>query len=72
ASLSEAGKLLVVPMVGSHWLSMQEVVEKLSERGHEVVVVVPEVSWQMETTQAYNVLTYPVRQSLEELDKAFR
>ncbi|KAM7017028.1 UDP-glucuronosyltransferase 1A6-like [Passerculus sandwichensis] len=70
--LSDGGKLLVVPMVGSHWLSMQEVVEKLSKRGHEVVVLVPEVSWQMETTQAYKVVTYPVSQSLEELDKSFQ
>ncbi|NWV86691.1 UD19 glucuronosyltransferase, partial [Dasyornis broadbenti] len=67
---SDGGKLLVVPMLGSHWLSMQEVVVKLSERGHEVVVVVPEVSWQMETAaQSYKVVTYPVTQSLEELDK---
>ncbi|NXX92241.1 UD19 glucuronosyltransferase, partial [Centropus bengalensis] len=70
--LSDGGKLLVVPMVGSHWLSMQEVVEKLSERGHEVVVVVPEVSWQMATTQAYTVKTYPVSHTLEELDNSFR
>ncbi|KAL9847958.1 UDP-glucuronosyltransferase 1A6-like [Geothlypis trichas] len=70
--LSDGGKLLVVPMVGSHWLSMQEVVEKLSERGHEVVVLVPEVSWNMETTQAYKVVMYPVSQSLEELDNAFK
>ncbi|NXO74655.1 UD19 glucuronosyltransferase, partial [Phainopepla nitens] len=65
------GKLLVVPMVGSHWLSMKEAVEKLSERGHEVVVLMPEVSWHMETTQAYTVLTYPVTQTLEELDNSF-
>ncbi|XP_063255928.1 UDP-glucuronosyltransferase 1A9-like [Prinia subflava] len=70
--LSDGGKLLVVPMLGSHWLSMQEVVEKLSERGHEVVVLVPEVSWHMETTQAYTVVTYPVSQTLEELDNAFK
>ncbi|NXH60577.1 UD16 glucuronosyltransferase, partial [Rhabdornis inornatus] len=70
-SLSDGGKLLVVPMVGSHWLSMKEVVEKLSQRGHEVVVLVPEVSWQMETSQAYKVVTYPVMQTLEELDNAF-
>ncbi|NXS21588.1 UD16 glucuronosyltransferase, partial [Mystacornis crossleyi] len=72
AGLLHGGKLLVVPMVGSHWLSMQEVVEKLSERGHEVVVVVPEVSWQMEMTQAYKVVTFPVTQPLEELDNAFQ
>ncbi|NXH57439.1 UD16 glucuronosyltransferase, partial [Rhabdornis inornatus] len=71
-SLSDGGKLLVVPMVGSHWLSMQEVVEKLSQRGHEVVVLVPEVSWNIETTQAYKVVTYPVRQTLEELDNVFQ
>ncbi|NXS12562.1 UD18 glucuronosyltransferase, partial [Neodrepanis coruscans] len=68
---SAGGKLLVVPMVGSHWLSMQEVVEKLSQRGHEVVVLMPEVSWQMEASQAYRVLTYPVTQTLEELDGSF-
>ncbi|NWW46330.1 UD18 glucuronosyltransferase, partial [Pedionomus torquatus] len=65
---SDGGKLFVVPMVGSHWLSMQQVVEKLSEKGHEVVVLMPEVSWQMKTTQAYIVKTYPVSQTLEELD----
>lgn len=69
--LSDGGKLLVVPMDGSHWLSMRQVVEKLTERGHEVVVVVPEVSWRMKTTQAYTVKTYPVSYTLEELDNAF-
>ncbi|NWS59146.1 UD19 glucuronosyltransferase, partial [Chunga burmeisteri] len=70
--LSDAGKLLVVPMVGSHWLSMQQLVEKLAERGHEVVVVMPEVSWQMGTTEAYTVKIYPVTKTLEELDNAFQ
>ncbi|NXI51687.1 UD18 glucuronosyltransferase, partial [Chloroceryle aenea] len=68
---SDGGKLLVVPMGGSHWLSMQHVVEKLSERGHEVVVLMPEVSWQMQIPEAYTVKTYPVSQTLEELDNAF-
>ncbi|NWV29388.1 UD19 glucuronosyltransferase, partial [Origma solitaria] len=68
---SHAGKLLVVPMVGSHWLSRKEVVQKLSERGHEVVVVVPEVSWNIETTQDYKVVKHPVTQTLEELDNKF-
>ncbi|NWX21016.1 UD18 glucuronosyltransferase, partial [Aegotheles bennettii] len=69
--LSDGGKLLVVPMGGSHWLSMRSVVEKLTERGHEVVVVIPEVSWQMGTSQAYTVKTYPVSYTLEELDNYF-
>ncbi|NXE55520.1 UD19 glucuronosyltransferase, partial [Casuarius casuarius] len=69
--LSDGGKLLVVPMDGSHWLSMRQVVEKLTERGHEVVVIIPEVSWQMGVTKAYTVKTYPVSYTLEELDGAF-
>ncbi|NXC50063.1 UD19 glucuronosyltransferase, partial [Penelope pileata] len=70
---SEGGKLLVVPMVGSHWLSMKEVVQKLAERGHEVVVLKPEVSWNMgdSSKHAYAVKTYPGPTKLEELDNAF-
>ncbi|XP_048810227.1 UDP-glucuronosyltransferase 1A9-like [Lagopus muta] len=72
--LSEGGKLLVVPMVGSHWLSMKEVVQKLAERGHEVVVLKPEVSWHTGEAQkhAYTVKTYPVSTKLEDLDNAFQ
>ncbi|NWQ79497.1 UD18 glucuronosyltransferase, partial [Columbina picui] len=71
-SLSDGGKLLVVPMDGSHWLSMKPVVEKLTERGHEVVVVAPEVSWQVRKTEVYTVKTYPVSYTVEDLDNAFR
>ncbi|OXB55129.1 hypothetical protein ASZ78_012558 [Callipepla squamata] len=72
--LSEGGKLLVVPMVGSHWLSMKEVVQKLAERGHEVVVLKPEVSWQTGEGEkhAYSVKTYPVVTKFDELDNAFQ
>ncbi|XP_062435345.1 UDP-glucuronosyltransferase 1A9-like [Rhea pennata] len=58
-------------MDGSHWLSMRQVVKKLTERGHEVVVIIPEVSWQMGMTEAHTVKTYPVSYTLEELDSAF-
>lgn len=47
SGFAQAGRLLVVPMDGSHWFTMQMIVEKLSHRGHEVVVVIPEVSWHM-------------------------
>uniref|UniRef100_A0A8C2TLH8 glucuronosyltransferase n=1 Tax=Coturnix japonica TaxID=93934 RepID=A0A8C2TLH8_COTJA len=72
--LSEGGKLLVVPMIGSHWLSMKEVIQKLAERGHEVVVLKPQVSWHTGETEkhAYTVKTYPVSTKFEELDDAFR
>jgi len=39
-----AGKVLVAPVDGSHWLSMKILVEELSRRGHEMVVLVPETS----------------------------
>lgn len=69
--LSEGGKLLVVPMDGSHWLSMKQLVLKLMDRGHEVVVLIPEISWQMGKGQSYTVKTYPVDYTLEDLDKFF-
>ncbi|NWI17055.1 UD18 glucuronosyltransferase, partial [Crypturellus soui] len=68
---SDGGKLLVVPMDGSHWLSMKQVVEKLTERGHEVVVIIPEVSWQLGKTPTYTVKTYSVSYTLEHLDNIF-
>ncbi|XP_073701512.1 LOW QUALITY PROTEIN: UDP-glucuronosyltransferase-like [Garra rufa] len=40
----QAGKVLVVPVDGSHWLSMKILVEELSQKGHEMVVLVPETS----------------------------
>ncbi|XP_072496840.1 UDP-glucuronosyltransferase 1A7-like isoform X10 [Notamacropus eugenii] len=69
--LTEAGKLLVVPMDGSHWLSMGMVVEELHQRGHEVVLVIPEVSWRLATSAPYTVKTYKPSYSLEDLNKAF-
>ncbi|XP_066543750.1 UDP-glucuronosyltransferase 1A1 isoform X2 [Amia ocellicauda] len=39
-----AGKLLVMPMDGSHWTSMKAVAEELGRKGHTVMVVIPEVS----------------------------
>ncbi|XP_072274588.1 UDP-glucuronosyltransferase 1A3-like isoform X1 [Pyxicephalus adspersus] len=58
--LNEGGKLLVVPQDGSHWLSMRSVVEKLSHRGHEIVVVVPEVSLQFKNLDQFTVRTFSV------------
>lgn len=48
----------MVPMDGSHWLSMKQLVLKLKERGHEVVVLIPEISWQMGKGQSYTVKPY--------------
>ncbi|XP_017721463.1 PREDICTED: UDP-glucuronosyltransferase 1-10-like, partial [Rhinopithecus bieti] len=68
---AEAGKLLVVPMDGSHWFTMRSVVEKLILRGHEVVVVMPEVSWQLGPSLNCTVKTYSTSYTLEDLDRVF-
>ncbi|XP_017714855.1 PREDICTED: UDP-glucuronosyltransferase 1-7-like [Rhinopithecus bieti] len=68
---AKAGKLLVVPMDGSHWFTMRSVVEKLILSGHEVVVVMPEVSWQLRRSLNCTVKTYSTSHTLEDLDREF-
>ncbi|KAM9248079.1 UDP-glucuronosyltransferase 1A6-like isoform 4-T4 [Dugong dugon] len=65
-------KLLVVPQDGSHWLSMKEIVELLSKRGHDVVVVVPEVNLLLRESKYYTRKLYPVPYPEEELKDRFR
>ncbi|CAO2625349.1 UDP-glucuronosyltransferase 1A9 [Lemmus lemmus] len=72
SGLAQAGRLLVVPMDGSLWFTMQSVVQKLIHRGHEVVVVVPEVSWQLGKSLNCTVKTYSTAYTLEELDQKFK
>ncbi|XP_039925430.1 UDP-glucuronosyltransferase 1A1-like [Hirundo rustica] len=51
--LAAAGKLLVVPVDGSHWLSMKEVLDMLQQKGHEVVVVAPEVTMHIKPSKNF-------------------
>ncbi|XP_041273667.1 UDP-glucuronosyltransferase 1-6-like, partial [Onychostruthus taczanowskii] len=74
--LAEGGKILVVPQDGSHWLSMRPVVEKLQQKGHEVVVLVPSTSLYMKSEEPrnYTVQAYRVPYTgeyLGEMLKAF-
>ncbi|XP_058521127.1 UDP-glucuronosyltransferase 1A8 isoform X10 [Ochotona princeps] len=71
SSWSEAGKLLVVPMDGSHWFTMRSVLEKLIQRGHELVVVMPEVSWQLGQSLNCTVKSYKTSHTLEDMDRVF-
>nr|KAF6450580.1 hypothetical protein HJG59_008437 [Molossus molossus] len=41
-AVSQGGKLLVIPVDGSHWLSLGGVIQQLRQRGHDIVVVAPE------------------------------
>ncbi|XP_047400278.1 UDP-glucuronosyltransferase 1A8-like isoform X4 [Sciurus carolinensis] len=72
SGLAQAGKLLVVPMDGSHWFTMRSVVEKLIHRGNEVVAVMPEVSWQLGQSLNFTVKTYSTSYTLEDLDHEFK
>ncbi|XP_063789321.1 UDP-glucuronosyltransferase 1A1-like [Pseudophryne corroboree] len=66
-SQADGGKLLVVPMDGSHWLSMRPVVERLAQNGHEVVVVMPENSLALSGSKSYTVKTFTVPFSSQEV-----
>ncbi|XP_074885365.1 UDP-glucuronosyltransferase 1A1-like isoform X2 [Buteo buteo] len=70
-SLAAGGKLLVVPVDGSHWLSMQEVLDGLRQKGHEIVVVAPEVSLYIKPTKNFVMKTYSVPFTKEEMDHTF-
>ncbi|KAF5894020.1 UDP-glucuronosyltransferase 1-1, partial [Clarias magur] len=62
------GKVLVMPVDGSHWLSMKILVEELSVRGHEMVVLVPETSLLIRGSDAYTTRIFKVPFTKDELD----
>uniref|UniRef100_A0A8C0VEW4 glucuronosyltransferase n=1 Tax=Cyanistes caeruleus TaxID=156563 RepID=A0A8C0VEW4_CYACU len=70
--LAAAGKLLVVPVDGSHWLSMREVLDILRQKGHEVVVVAPEVSLHIKPSKNFVMKMYSVPYTKEEMEKDFK
>ncbi|XP_051046704.1 UDP-glucuronosyltransferase 1A5 isoform X2 [Phodopus roborovskii] len=57
---TEGGKVLVIPVEGSHWLSMRDVVRELHARGHQTVVVAPEVSMHIKKEDFFTLKTYAV------------
>ncbi|NXD57019.1 UD11 glucuronosyltransferase, partial [Corvus moneduloides] len=70
--LAAAGKLLVVPVDGSHWLSMQEVLDILGQKGHEVVVVAPEVTMHIKPSENFLMKRYSVPYTQEDLKQDFQ
>ncbi|TSM60513.1 UDP-glucuronosyltransferase 1-1 [Bagarius yarrelli] len=63
----EGGKILVMPVDGSHWLSMKILVEELSQRGHEMVVLVPDTSILIQSSDTYTALSFKVPYTKAEL-----
>lgn len=66
-SPAAAGKLLVIPVEGSHWLSMKEVLAELNKKGHEIVVIAPESKMLIESSGMYEMKSYPVPFKTEEM-----
>ncbi|XP_029314239.1 UDP-glucuronosyltransferase-like [Cottoperca gobio] len=67
----QGGKVLVVPVDGSHWLSMKILVKELRERGHEVLMLVPESSLLIKGSESFKTEVYQVPFTKAELDGVF-
>ncbi|XP_056598393.1 UDP-glucuronosyltransferase 2C1-like [Triplophysa dalaica] len=71
ASSGLAGKILVFPVDGSHWINMKLLIEDLHHRGHEVSVVRTSTSWYVkEDSPHYKsiTVTLPEPVSIEDQD----
>ncbi|XP_028992333.1 UDP-glucuronosyltransferase-like [Betta splendens] len=67
----QGGKVLVVPVDGSHWLSMKIVVKELVRRGHDALVLVPESSMLIHGSENYRTEVFPVPYTQDDLDQIF-
>lgn len=63
-----SGRLLVVPMDGSHWLGIKAIAQELGRRGHHVTVLIPEIAIRMGPGKHYSTLTYPVPYGQDHVD----
>ncbi|XP_044287744.1 UDP-glucuronosyltransferase 1A1-like isoform X4 [Varanus komodoensis] len=70
--LSNGGKVLVIPLDGSHWLSISPVLEHLQQRGHQLVVVAPDVSLWIKPSVYYTMKTFAVPYSVEYIKAEFQ
>uniref|UniRef100_UPI0037E7357E UDP-glucuronosyltransferase-like n=1 Tax=Semicossyphus pulcher TaxID=241346 RepID=UPI0037E7357E len=65
----QGGKVLVLPVDGSHWLSMKILVKELKNRGHEVLVLVPDSSMLIRSSESFNTEVYKVLFTQADLDE---
>lgn len=68
----QAGKVLVMPVDGSHWLSMKILVKELIRKGHEILVLVPENSLLIKESENYKTEVYQVPYTKADLDASFK
>ncbi|XP_046898731.1 UDP-glucuronosyltransferase 2A1-like [Hypomesus transpacificus] len=66
-SACHGGKVLVVPLEGSHWVNMDIFIKALHSKGHEVTVVRTSRSWYIkEESVHYNSITVQVEDGVDE------
>lgn len=70
-SVSQGGKLLVVPVDGSHWLSLVGPLQPLQQKGHDIVVLAPDASIYIKEEAFYTLKRYPVPFRREDLEETF-
>lgn len=66
---TEGGKVLVIPWEGSHWLSMKNIVRELHARGHETVVLAPDVSTFIQEEDFVTLQSYTVPYTKEDFEQ---
>ncbi|XP_037542278.1 UDP-glucuronosyltransferase [Nematolebias whitei] len=69
------GKVVVLPVDGSHWLSMKILVKELVRRGHEATLLIPENNLLIKGSESFKTEVYKVPFTQDELDstlKSFR
>ncbi|CAN9506754.1 unnamed protein product [Ophioblennius macclurei] len=67
AAAVSGGKILVVPVDGSHWVNMKVIIEALHARGHQVSVLRATDSWYIqESSSLYTSITLDVESGFDE------
>ncbi|MBN3292901.1 UD2A2 glucuronosyltransferase, partial [Polypterus senegalus] len=57
----QAGKILVIPVDGSHWVNMKILIQELYNRGHNITVVMPSTNWYInEESPFYTSIRIPL------------
>ncbi|KAM7406399.1 hypothetical protein PAMP_000778 [Pampus punctatissimus] len=62
--ICHGGKILIVPLEGSHWVNMDIIIKALHAQGHSVDVVRTNKSWYIrDDSPHYNTITVPVSEA---------
>nr|DBA27457.1 TPA: hypothetical protein GDO54_007948 [Pyxicephalus adspersus] len=71
-SASQAGKILVVPVEGSHWINIKILMMELVQKGHKLTVIRPSSSLYIDgTSEDFQVENFSMSESLKLTRKEF-